>query len=62
MLEEENFKYEPINTISTVEHRSGNIMLRSVFLLRVEDDFTAPRGHKTMNAEKGLWTDLAAFQ
>ncbi len=42
-----NAAYDPKNTIPTVKHEGGNIMLWGVFLLR---------GQGNCNASKGQWT------
>ncbi len=46
-LEEEKCWLSPKNTIPTVKHGGGNIMLWGCFLLRVQDDFTTLRGKWT---------------
>uniref|UniRef100_A0A4W5MQ49 Uncharacterized protein n=1 Tax=Hucho hucho TaxID=62062 RepID=A0A4W5MQ49_9TELE len=42
-----NAAYDPKNTIPTVKHGGGNIMLWGVFLLRGQDNFTASKGQWT---------------
>ncbi len=46
-LEEEDAAYDPKNTIPTVKHGGGNIMLWGCFLLRGQDNCTASKGRWT---------------
>ncbi len=39
-----NDAYDPKNTIPTIKHGGGNIMLWGVFLLRGQDNYTTSKG------------------
>ncbi len=46
-----NAAYDPKNTIPTIKHVGGKIMLWGVFLLRGQDNCTASKGRCTVRAK-----------
>ncbi len=64
-----NAAYDPKNTIPTVKHGGGNIMLWGVFLLSGQDNCTASKGRWTwvmyrqgQGIENGSWMGIPAWQ